>query len=287
LTVISPGAAQAAFELLRLIGQQSLTGPALIEGLRRIGGIASAQVLDLTQSLNWIALDDSGLLTLSTSGGRLLELAGYEAMLAQALLDYAELLSPPWLQNATSGRSRVLSFADMGVKQMIVEAGLAQGADARVVDFWDALAALARGRRDDRLLAIGREGERLTIAYETARTGRAPRWVAIDSNEDGYDILSVREADDPTPLAIEVKTSTLGVRGGAHLSRNEWEVALEVEVHAFHFWAVQPGEAPRLAILSATQLSDHIPIDQGLGGWRDAQVPFSAFEDRFDDVFGT
>lgn len=286
MTAISPGSAQAAFELLRLIGVQGLTGPAVIEGLHRIGGIAAAQVLDLTQGLNWIALADDGLLTVSPSGTRLLSLAGYEAMLTQVLLDHAELVSPPWLQNATSGRARVLAFADVGVRQMIVEAGLAEGADERVVTFWDAMAALARGRRDDRLLAIGRQGERLSIAHETGRTGAAPRWVAIDSNEDGFDILSVRSPGDRTPLAIEVKASTLGVRGGAHVTRGEWDTALAGMAHAFHLWDLRSASGPRLAVVAAADLDPHVPSDRGDGRWETTFVPFAPFADRFADVGG-
>jgi hypothetical protein len=278
---ISPGLAQASFELLRLIGVQGLTASALIDGLHRIGGISSAEVLRLTQRLNWIALGDDGLLAVSSSGRRLLELAGYEAMLARALLDFAELTSPPWLQNAMSGRARVLAFADVGVQQMIVEAGLAEGSEDWIVDFWATLSALARGRRDDRLLAIGRQGERLSLAHETVRTGRQPHWVAIDSNEDGFDILSVLDAGDRTPLAIEVKASTQSLNSGAHITRNEWDTAQSGMAHTFHFWDLKPGSPPRLAVLAAADLCKHMPEDQGKGNWESALVPFSAFAERF------
>ncbi len=280
---LSPGSAQAAFELLRLIGSQGLTGSAVIEGLRRIGGIAAAQVLELTQTLNWIALDDEGLLVVSSSGMRVLSASDYEGMLAQTLLDYAELVSPPWLQNATSGRARVIAFAEVGVKQMIVEGGLAEGTDERMVLFWDRLQALARGRRNDRLLAIGRGGERLSIAHETVRTGRQPRWVAIDSNEDGFDLLSVTVPGEPGLLAIEVKASTLGLRGQAHISRNEWETAMSGIAHLFHFWALPPGTTPKLAVIEARDLKSHVPEDRGEGTWEGVTIPFAPFEEFFAD----
>lgn len=278
---LSPGTAQAGFELLRLVGAQALTGQALVEGLRKIGGIASHQILELTQTLNWIALDDDGLLIASPAGVRLLALGAYEAMLTQALIDYTEIVAPPWLQNATSGRARVLAFADIGIKQTIVEAGLADGFDERVVTFWDTLAALARGLRADKLLAIGRDGERLSIAHETARTGRAPRWVAIDSNEDGFDLLSVRGPGDPGSMAIEVKASTLGVHGSGHITRNEWDTATSGIDHVFHFWDLRPSAQPRLAVISAAELQPHVPEDRGQGAWESVLVPFLPFAGHF------
>jgi hypothetical protein len=283
LSALSPGSAQAALELLRMIGTQGLTGAAVVEGLRRIGGIASAQVLELTQTLNWIALDENGLLVVSPSGIRVLAAPDYAGMIAQTLLDYAELVSPPWLQNALSGRARVLHFAEVGVQQLIVEAGLAEGTDERMVLFWDRLQALARGRRDDHLLTIGRDGERLSIRHETARTGRAPRWVAIDSNEDGFDLLSVTVAGERAPLAIEVKASTLGLRGAAHITRNEWDTAVSGIAHVFHFWASPLGAPPSLAVIEAADLRDHVPDDRGDGAWESVLIPFAPFEARFGE----
>ena len=56
-------------------------------------------------------------------------------MLRQALLDYIDVERPPWVQNATFGRSRVLSFAGNAIAQVFVEAGLAHGTTDEVVDF--------------------------------------------------------------------------------------------------------------------------------------------------------
>ena len=80
----------------------------------------------------------------------------------EPLFDYIDAARPPWIQNASFGRSRVLSFAGSTIAQVFVEANLAHGTDDDVVAFWDALTARARGQKNDRLTEIGRQGERLT-----------------------------------------------------------------------------------------------------------------------------
>ena len=89
-------------------------------------------------------------------------------MLRQALLDYMEIERPPWLQNASFGRARVLSFAGSDIAQVFVEADLAHGTDDNVVAFWDAMAAKARGQKIDRLTEIGRR--RASLDYPRGST---------------------------------------------------------------------------------------------------------------------
>ena len=148
-------------------------------------------------------------------------------------------------KNASFGRMKVIAFAGNQIGQVFVEAGLADGTDDDVVAFWDAMAARARGQKNHRLTAIGRQGERLTIDHEEGRTGRKPKWMAIDNNEDGYDVLSIVDTEDPRSLSIEVKSSTMGLSGVFHLSRNESDRAEETENHSFHLWDMHPNH-PRV-----------------------------------------
>jgi len=277
---LSPGLAQSGLALLDLLHRMPLSAPDLLSGLAKVGGMPSPAALELSQTLNWLVVTDTGMLKASPAGLRVAACEHYEAALRRIVTDYAEALSPDWLQNAPWGRSRVLSFCPVGIHQVMVEAGVASGTDDEVVAFWDHLAALARGRRDDRLLEIGRRGERLTLAYEQARTGKEARWVAIDSNQDGFDVLSVRAKDDLTPLSIEVKTTT-SVAGGLHLTRNEWEQALDSIAHVFHIWIVTGSVSPKLAVISAEAMEDHIPADTGAGEWREVLIPISEFGELF------
>lgn len=266
--------------LLELLHRRPLSAPDLLSGLPKVGGMPSSTALSLAEALDWLDLNDTGLLQASEAGLKVQEADGYEATLRCILLHFVETQKPDWLQNATYGRSRVLSFCPAGVRQVFVEAGLAGAPTDDVVDFWDLLAGIARGLQNDHLLAIGREGERLTLAYEEARTGAKPRWVAVDSNQDGYDVLSIKAADDRAFLSIEVKASRAGKDGSLHLTRHEWEIASDRPAHVFHLWDLS-GNPPALATVSMDAMANHVPTDAGAGGWEIVEVPFKAFEDLF------
>lgn len=280
----SPGLAQGCFELLTIASRNVLTFPQVRSAFAHFGSLTSSVVIDTAQAINWLQASDEGMAIITPAGSRLLSITGYEGMLRQALLDYIDAARPPWIQNASFGRSRVLSFAGSAIAQVFVEANLAHGTDDDVVAFWDALAARARGQKNDRLTEIGRQGERLTVAYEEARTGRKPKWVAIDNNEDGYDILSVVAPEDSCHLSIEVKASTMGTAGLFYLTRNEWDRSTELEHHAFHLWSIRSGVEPSLAVITPDDMKSHIPIDQGDGTWNVVEIPFGAFSERFSSA---
>ena len=73
----------------------------------------------------------------------------------------------------------------------------------------------------------------------------------------------------------------MGLSGAFHLSRNEWERALETENHAFHLWAMYPNRNPSLAVISPQDMQSHVPIDQGMGSWESVEISFETFQDRF------
>nr|WP_231378904.1 DUF3883 domain-containing protein [Brevundimonas sp. BAL450] len=280
---LSPGLAQAGIALLELLQRHAMTAPNLVAGLPKVGGMPASAALSLAEVLGWLDITDAGLLQASTAGLKVQGAADYEAALRCILLQYVDAQKPDWLQNATYGRSRVLSFCPVGVWQVFVEAGLAGPPTSDVVDFWDLLARIARGLQQDHLLIIGREGERLTLAYEEARTGLKPQWVAIDSNQDGYDVLSVVSAENRAFLSIEVKTSRTGIGGALHLTRHEWEIAVERSAHVFHLWDLAAA-SPRLASASMDAMAKHIPADTGAGGWEMVEVPFAAFTSLFGSI---
>lgn len=284
MIALSPGLAQGCFELMGLTTRQKLSFMEIKSAFAYLGGLPTNTVIETAQSLNWLQVGDLGLAELTASGARLISAEGYESKLRQALLDYIDIERPSWIQNAAFGRSRVVNFAGSQVAQVFAEAGLVDGTDDDVVLFWDSLAARARGQRDERLTQIGRMGERLTIQFESERTGRAPKWVAVDNNVDGYDVLSIVNSRDTKQLTIEVKASTQGHLGFALLTRNEWEMAMESEAHVFHFWSLKDASHPTLAIIPVDRLLIHLPQDQGLGRWDCAEVPFSAFQEHFNPL---
>lgn len=281
MIAFTPGTAQGCFELLALVSRYSLSFGQIVASFSHFSAMRSADIVAFAQGTGWVQSSEEDLAALTPEGSRLLSLAGYEPMLRQALLDHIDASRPPWVQCATYGRSRVMSFAGAGVAQVIVEAGLANGFEDDVVAFWDALAARAHGLRNGSLSEIGRKGERLTIAHEEARTGQKPKWVAINNNADGYDVLSVVGGGDSRSLSIEVKTTTQGASGALNLTRNEWEMAQERFTHVFHLWDIQ-HEPPMLAKISVSDMAGHIPTNAGSGRWEVVSVPFRVFGPMFE-----
>ncbi len=281
MIALSPGVAQGCFELLELVAREPMALSKVGVYFPQVSGIATSVILDTALRLQWLRADIDGNASLTTRGAVLLGTTPYHARLREALIDYVGTERPPWIQNAIYGRARVLAFAQSEIRQVFIEAELGRATDAQTVSFWDQLAALARGQRDDLLLSIGREGERLSLVHEQQRTGRAPRWVAIDNNADGYDILSTVAVADSRSLSIEVKASTRGLNGSFHLTRNEWDRAIEAERHQFHLWNLKPGKLPELACIGVADLEPHIPADRSDGAWTTAELPFNAFTNLF------
>lgn len=280
---LSPGMAHSCFELLEVISRRHIRMREIPVSLGRVGVVSIESALQASQGLRWVHADDTGRAILTPSGLRIAGQRSEVARLRQTILDYVDAENPVWLQNAVFGRKKLMTFVEIPVAQVFLEAGLVDGVAKDVVDFWDALAQRARGQRDQQLLAIGRRGERLSLAYEKDRTGKQPKWVAIDTNEDGYDILSVVSQDDPARLTIEVKATSVGMAGSFHVTRNEWERSQGTVPHVFHLWDLSRN--PRLAVVLGKDVSSHVPSDTGLGRWRLAEIPFRVFEQRFAPVF--
>ncbi|MBV6552295.1 DUF3883 domain-containing protein [Acinetobacter soli] len=243
------------------------------------------KTLDTAEALKWLKFNSEGFAEITPSGYELIKLTSYESQLRQALLDYVDIVRPPWLQNAMFGRTSVLQFAGNEIAQILVEAGLVYDSDDAVVKFWDILAAKARGQKHDYQMEIGRKGERLTIEYEKKRTGTEPKWIAIDTNLDGYDVLSILNEKKNQPLTIEVKTTTQGIDGFFYLTRNEWEMSINSNSHCFHLWNLKIENEPFLAILTLEDLKNHVPLNCGEGIWESVKIPFSSFRQKFTKEF--
>lgn len=238
-------------------------------------------LLELIQTLGWMRANDSGIAVIAPAGDRILSLESEPNRLRRALLDYVEVVRPPWTMLALDGRMKTLRFAPIEFGQSISEAYLAEGYDSEVIEFWDRLAAIARGQKDIKLSSIGRDGERLSIAYEKHRTGLEPVWRSIESNSDGYDVMSVVSSEDHAHRPIEVKTSTLGLSGSLHLTRNEWFATESMKHHAFHLWDLKNSKAPKLAVVDRALMAQHVPEDKGGGAWSEVEVPFKEFAHLF------
>lgn len=282
---LSPGLVHSCSELLSLINRRAVSLSEVRASFTSIGVIPIENTIEYSQKMRWLLTNDVGLAEVTRNGHRLLSSEPIQGRMRQALLDVIEIDRPFWIQNAIQGRRQVLDFVTTAIAQVFLEAGLVDGTSPDVVAFWDTLAQEARGQRNSTLLQIGRNGERLSIAYETIRTGRTPRWVAIDNNADGFDLLSVVSSTSTQKLSIEVKATTVGTSAVMHVSRNEWDYALSARTHVFHLWDMTTPE-PRLAVLQRADIGDHIPTDNRDGLWQEVTIPFDAFEGKMSPQAG-
>ncbi|MQF69441.1 DUF3883 domain-containing protein [SAR202 cluster bacterium AD-804-J14_MRT_500m] len=275
---ISTGVLESGFQMLGMIGRYQMTFQKISEAFPTVGVIPVEATLEIAQGLNWIQANANGVVALTAAGQNTVSLPGYPQRLRRALLDYVESQRPPWLQNAIYGRKRVLSFLSPEVHQIFREAFVHEGANEDVVKFWSDLAARARGQRADKLTEIGRGGEKLTLKYEKRRTNREPKWISLESNEDGYDVLSIVDRADSRLLRIEVKATTQGKSGTIHITRNEWQTALDNDTYTFHIWDLIAEE---IAVVSPDDLRGHIPVEQRDGKWETVVIPIRVVDHLF------
>jgi hypothetical protein len=152
---------------------------------------------------------------------------------------------------------------------------------ADVVEWWDQLEGAMRAAGDAVKKERSRRAERLTFEhelYELTRLGisQVPKWIAVDDNTAGYDVLSFRPGEGgPVNLLIEVK-STIASPLRFFISRNEWDRALEMgDAYIFHIWDLAASPC-RLFVFTKEQIEPHIPTDREGGKWVSAEIPLGA-----------
>jgi len=281
---LSPGILYATFQAMELIAQRAMTPPEFRASFPFIEPVSSQLALELAEGLVWSQVSTTGLLELTVSGQRVLSLGTSILRSRRAIEDYVRIHRPAWASASISGRQKLRNYLDSATSQVFIEAGLFEKADQSIIDFWDRLAADSRGIRDNHNVEIGRKGEQLSLAFERQRTGVDPKWVALESNEDGYDVLSVVDRTDKRLLSIEVKTTAAGLASLAYFTRNEWETASVRNQHCFHFWDVSKFPVYRLAVLEIREVEPHIALDRGDGLWNSLTVPLRVFQSRFETV---
>jgi hypothetical protein len=144
---------------------------------------------------------------------------------------------------------------------------------------------------------VGDAGESLTVEYERWRLteqgyvelAAQVAWLAQESDAYGFDVLSFagddhQDLDPATPIAIEVKSTTLpvGPYFRCFLTAHEWDTALGLgERYIMHLWqAVDPGPPPSSRskspiVMAASALTDHLPgasACEDACGWQSARI---------------
>lgn len=190
---------------------------------------------------------------------------------------------PIWANRMPMGRDETFAVIDDDTYYCFKEAGLArQPISDNIVKWWDTIASVFRAANENDLLAIGRKGERLTLEYELRRTSFVPKWMSVESNFMGYDILSRESREDETHRLIEVKASSSNAPS-FFISRNEWEIAQSSRgQYRIYLWRL--GVHSELAILTVDEVAAHIAENSGQGSWTSVEVPYGVFADSFRRV---
>lgn len=271
----SVGILYSALDFLKLVKSTPGLDQRFPDMFRRFSVASAAAVLDVSQKCLWVCFNPNGYLEITPRGQILLSSHSPEDALRQQIKHLVEAYNPPWVPLLTRGRAEAVKYLPPDVQQCLREADLLTPPTYEIIRWWDALAETTRKQQQDDRIAIGRQGEQLSVEYERERTKREPIWQAIESNLSGYDILSVVDERDRSQLRIEVKTSnSIPSVAAFHVTRNEWVVAQTSEYYVFHLWALQPR--PRLFVAEIELVSHHIPKNYGTGRWESVMIPFEA-----------
>lgn len=190
---------------------------------------------------------------------------------------------PNWAKVMTLGRGRFIKSLkgdeNRDIRSVFRESQLLDDpptiADVR---WWDVLTARVRLNNNQERDLRSRHAEELSLNYEREQLQKlgiktSPKWIAIEDNTVGYDVLSYRLSRESTAnLLIEVK-STIASPMRFIISRNEWNVADQAgDAYLFYVWDMTKAP-PVLHIRTVEQVRPHIPQDNEKGKWKDAEIP--------------
>ena len=279
---LTPSSAYGCIDLISFVSKNKVALSNLND--LRFGPVSTRLILDSALAVNWIEVCKYDLLELTERGTECLNVGPTISQLRMLLLDYALTCQSPWVQLARHGRKEVLLNAPASISQLFWEAELANGQDDDVVSFWDRLAFNVRQKQGERLTALGRIGEKLSMEFEYRRTNAEPKWMALESNKFGYDLLSKVSANDNRLLKIEVKYSERPTsQAEFYLTRHEWETAVNSDLYVFHLWSSYNNKVS-IATFDIWELVQHLPRDCGSGEWLNTKIPFDIVAKNFKAV---
>lgn len=261
------------FDALRTYRRQVASTPML--GEDKIVGLARSLVADTT-GLDFVAAIEIHPKILATA-----PLEPPQVFYRHCIFDLVIAQKMVWGRVVTLGRRRFYDTLERDERACFRAAQLMNDPPAPdIVEWWDSLELAMRAASDADKKVRSRLAEKLTYDYEIAELARLgisrqPKWMAVDDNTAGYDVLSFRPGQfGPVNLLIEVK-STIASPLRFFVTRNEWEQAVKFgETYIFHVWdlATHP---PRLYVRTKREIAPHIPTDQSKGKWVNAEIPLA------------
>jgi hypothetical protein len=244
----------------------------------RYGGSNYESALNISIGMGFIKLDGLYVIALYKS---LDHDAFYREYVSRASIKFSTPLNFDKYKCVLEGRAYFIKELTPNEKQLFSYANLLDGENLDVVEWWDSFSSKFRNLDSEENLVVGREGEKLTLAYERFKLkplGLQPKWISIDDNNAGYDVLSFEESEE---IKIEVK-STETESGILHLTRNQYEkMKANPQAHRIHLWRTN---SKQLAILTIEDIQPHAPIDNGKGYWHSFDLYFNTFNSKFNAI---
>ena len=259
-----------AFEGLRAIKRQQALQPRLtLEKLLPIMEHADPDYssYDIAASVELLEIVD---ITISTSDST------YYQDCIKTLILHSQ---PTWVRMMKLGRKKFTDKLGRDQRSIFREAGLLNDPpENSVIEWWDEVCGMVRYYIDREFMDQAREAEQLTLKHEEKQLSKKgisekPRWIAIDDNTAGYDVLSYdKNAYGLVNKLIEVK-STIASPLRFHVTRNEWNKAYKSgDRYHFHIWDMKQDE-PKLYVKTVAEIEPHIPQDNEKGKWDRAVIP--------------
>jgi hypothetical protein len=269
----------SAQDFLQIVENSAIDGPEFAALDKTFVIAKPSDVFSLATKCDWISLDDRGVCVLTARGQRVLDQTGSVERLKLQIFDLIEREQPTWAVRIRAGRREAWASFPTEIRQIFEEAGFYEDTPSEdIVLAWDGLSCLVNANRAKQLLEIGRNAEKLSLRYERLRTGKTPKWQAVESNYSGYDIASVVDADHEITVLIEVKGTEQKIKDAFfHLTRNEWRIAQKSPFYKFHLWVLRDN--PILLDVDTGMVEPHIPTDTNDGKWESVKIPFKVFSD--------
>lgn len=273
--MFSVGLLYSCRDFLRLNFEAGMSPDEFKQYFQRFKYSTADNILLVSFKCAWIKLTKDGTIRL-TDRGREISNNEYKGALLIQLEDLILSFNPAWSSILQKGRTEAKNFLPLEVRQCFDEAGLFENITDELIRIWDNLSLASRNYTQKKKTEIGRIGEKLSFDFEHNRTGQTPIWQSFESNLSGFDLLSVKNASTSEKLQIEVKSSTAPlVYAKLHLSRNEWDTAINSLNYIFHLWLI--GTQNELFSISVQKMAEHIPKDSNKGRWELVEVPFKSF----------
>jgi len=283
--MLNVGILYRSIEVISLLDEMDLTKERFLRNFPIYKYIKTEYIFEVSINCGWIGNNSNNYLKPTDRGYQLLSYSDPVDRLRTQIKDIINTSPPPWLPIVKQGRKQAKRHMSPNEIQCLESANLLEEFDFSIGRWWDELIMRCFEEDQRKRYATGRKGEYLTLIFERLRTSKKPTLVSIDVNFAGYDVLSQESSLDSDPLYIEVKSSKLNWNQATFIiSRNEWDVFSKNKNSRIYLWCFCGGLL--FSRLSFNEVSNSIPEDQGIGRWRDVEIPFKLAKPE-QDPFGS